>query len=284
MRPKQIETNEISLYSEATGNPTDPPILLVMGAMSSGVWWPDDFCHELAGRGRRVIRYDHRDTGKSKSFDPGQASYTVEDLADDAVRVLDGHGIDRAHFVGMSLGGYLSQLIALKYPDRVLTLTLIASERLALAEPGMPGIDPSIPAYHARAGDLDWSDEEGVIEYTVGAWRLLSGSAHPFDEAAIRAMARADFERTPNLLTTFNHAMLGDAEEWVGRLDEVGAPSLIIHGTEDPVLPYAHGLALEAALSRPTLLTLEGTGHELHRADWTIIIDAIVQHTAVVAR
>jgi pimeloyl-ACP methyl ester carboxylesterase len=119
-----------------------------------------------------------------------------------------------------------------------------------------------------------------VIDYQVGAWRLLSGSAHPFDEAAIRAMAEADFDRTPNPLTAFNHATLGDADAWVGRLDEVQVPVLVIHGTEDPVLPYAHALALEAAFQRSTLLSLEGTGHELHRNDWPRILDAIARNTA----
>ena len=279
MKWLQIETDGIFLYSEAFGDANDPPVLLIMGAMASGVWWPEDFCRELARRGRYVIRYDHRDTGRSMSYEPGQPGYTTEDLADDAVRVLDGYGIGQAHLVGMSLGGYLSQLIALKHPGRVLTLTLIASERLALADPSMPSMDPSIVEYHTKAAELDWSDREAVVEYQVGAWRLLSGSRHPFDEAAIRALAAADFDRTPDPRTAFNHAALGDAQRWVGRLHEITVPALVIHGTEDPVLPYAHGLALRDALPNATLLTLEGAGHELHPSDWGVILDAIERHT-----
>ena len=280
MRGSHVDANGVSVHCEAMGDPADPAVLLIMGAMSSGVWWPEDFCHRLADRGRYVIRYDHRDTGKSTSYAPGQASYRVEDLADDAVAVLDGYGIDAAHLVGMSLGGYLAQLVALKHPGRVLTLTLIASERLALADPDLPAIDPSVIDYHARAADLDWSDRDAVVSYLVGAWRVNSGSAHAFDEPAIGALAEAEFERTPNLPTTFNHAALGDAVGWVDRLDEIDVPALIVHGTEDPVLPYPHGLALEAALPTASLLTLEGTGHELHRKDWPAIVDAVEQHTA----
>jgi pimeloyl-ACP methyl ester carboxylesterase len=254
-------------------------MLLIMGAMSSAVWWPEELCRQLADRGRYVIRYDHRDTGRSTSYAPARASYTVEDLADDAVGVLDGYELDRAHLVGMSLGGYLAQIIALKHPSRALTLTLIASERLGRADPELPAIDPSVTEYHARAAELDWSDREAVVSYQVGAWRLISGSAHAFDEPAIRAMSGADFDRTPNLLTTFNHAALGDAVGWVDRLDEIAVPALVIHGTEDLVLPYAHAQALESALPTATLLTLEGTGHELHRADWPAILDAVEQHT-----
>jgi pimeloyl-ACP methyl ester carboxylesterase len=280
MQSNQIQTNAVTLHTEAFGDSNDSAVLLVMGAMSSAVWWPDEFCKQLADRDRYVVRYDHRDTGKSTSYEPGAAPYTVEDLADDAVGVLDACGIHAAHFVGMSLGGYLSQLVALKHPQRIRSLTLIASERLALADPNLPGMDPSIVEYHAIAGDLDWTDREAVIDYQVGAWRLLSGSAHPFNEADIRAMAQADFDRTPNPLTAFNHATLGDADAWVERLGEVHIPALIIHGTEDPVLPYAHALALKAALHQSTLLPLEGTGHELHREDWPVILDAIAMHTA----
>jgi pimeloyl-ACP methyl ester carboxylesterase len=250
-----------------------------MGAMASGVWWPKPFCAQLAERGRFVIRYDHRDTGRSTSYTPGRTNYSVEVLADDALAVLDAHGVRDGHLVGMSLGGYLSQLLALKAPPRVRTLTLIASERLTLADPSIPGMDPRIPAYHARAADLDWTDRAAVIEYQVGAWRLLSGSVHAFDEVGIRALAEEDFDRTPNPLTAFNHAGLGDATGWVNRLQEIHAPALIIHGTEDPVLPYAHGRALLAALSNSRLLTLAGTGHELHPLDWPTIIDATIEHT-----
>jgi pimeloyl-ACP methyl ester carboxylesterase len=278
MRARDIETNGFSLHCEEVGNPTDPAVLLIMGAMSSAVWWPEEFCRRLADRGRHVIRYDHRDTGKSTSYAPGQAHYSVEDLADDAVAVLDGFGIDTADLVGMSLGGYLAQLVALKYPNRALSLTLIASQRLALADPGLPAMDPSVAEYHASAAQLDWSDRDAVVAYQVGTWRVNSGSAHTFDERAIRRLAEADFDRTPNLLTTFNHASLGDAVGWVDRLDEVGIPALIVHGTEDPVLPYAHALALEQALPRATLVTLERSGHELHQAYWPAILDAIEQH------
>jgi len=280
MEIKQIKANGVDLYTENFGDPSDPTMLLIMGAMASAVWWPEDFCRQLADRGRYVIRYDHRDTGRSVSYAPGQIEYSVEDLADDAVGVLNAYGIDLAHLVGMSLGGFLSQLMALKYPDRVLTLTLIASGRLGPDDPDIPPMDPRIPAYHAQAGAVDWSDREAVVEYGVGAWRLLAGTAHPFDEATIRALAAQDFERTSNLLTSMNHALLSGGERWFDRLDEVRVPALIIHGTEDPVLPYAHGVALAEALPQATLLTLKGTGHELHRNDWCTIIDAIERHTA----
>ncbi|EPG8346829.1 alpha/beta fold hydrolase, partial [Klebsiella oxytoca] len=280
MEAKVVNDNDISLYTESFGNSAHEPIILVMGAMSSAVWWPDDFCAQLASMDRYVIRYDHRDTGKSTSYEPGQASYSVEELADDVVRIIGGYGLDAAHLVGMSLGGFLSQLVALKYPDRVKSLTLIASERLAEADPDMPPFDPAIMEYHQQAGSLDWSDKDSVVEYQVGAWRINSGTAHVFDAEKIRQIAQLNFDRTPNILTTFNHTTLGGGEEWLGRLNEITASTLIIHGTEDPVLPYAHGLALKDAIRDSKLVTLNGTGHELHHEDWPVIIQALKNQTS----
>jgi len=268
------------LFTESFGDCNADPVLLIMGAMASGVWWPRSFCMQLARRGRFVIRYDHRDTGRSTSYGPGGATYSTETLADDALAVLNAYNIESAHLAGMSLGGYLGQLLALKAPARVKTLTLIASETLAPKDSSMPAMDPRLLEYHARAATLDWANREAVLEYQVGAWRLLSGSAHPFDEEFIRGLAAEDSARTANPLTPFNHAGLQEPTEWTGRLDEIRTPALIIHGTEDLVVPYAHGLALQSALRGSRLLTLRGSGHELHPLDWPLILHAIAGHTS----
>ncbi|MDZ4299021.1 MAG: alpha/beta fold hydrolase [Moraxellaceae bacterium] len=280
MQAKFVTNNDISLFTESFGNPVHAPIVLVMGAMSSAVWWPEDFCDRLAAMHRYVIRYDHRDTGKSTSYDLGQAPYSVEELADDVVFVIDSYGLKAAHLVGISLGGFLSQLVALKYPNRVKSLTLISSERLAETDPNMPPFDPAIMQYHQQAQTLDWTDRDAVVDYQVGAWRINSGSAHAFDAEKIRQIAQANFDRTPNILTTFNHTTLGGGDEWLGRLNEITALTLIIHGTEDPVLPYAHGLALKASIRNSELLTLHGTGHELHPDDWPVILQALQSQTS----
>lgn len=279
MRNKQITHGNIHLFSEFFGSSNDTPILLIMGAMSSGIWWPEDFCRRLANLGRFVIRYDHRDTGRSTSYTPGQVNYSVEDLADDALAILDGYGLTSAHLVGMSLGGFLAQLLVLKSPQRMKSLTLIASEPLAEADPALPSIDSSILEYHAKGAEIDWTNRDAVIEYQIGAWQLLSGSVHQFDEVLIGKLAHADFDRTPNLTTPFNHALLQGGEEWFNRLHEIAVPTLIIHGTEDVVLPYTHALTLKAKISNSTLLSLEGTGHELHPDDWPTIVKAIEQQT-----
>lgn len=280
MKSLKVVTAAATLHTESFGDPLHSPILLIMGAMASGHWWPEEFCSRLAAAGRFVIRYDHRDTGESTSYEPGSAPYAVEDLADDAVAILDAYRIDRAHIAGMSLGGYIAQLISLKYPGRVLSLTLIASERLAAADPDLPGIDPKVTAYHSAAAGLDWSDKKSVLEYQVGAWRLLTGPGRAFDRQAVEEIAATDYDRTSSPLSAFNHAQLAEPSRWLGRLHDIRVPILIIHGTHDPVLPYEHALALQRAFPDATLITLEGAGHELNRQDWPAIISAIARQTA----
>lgn len=277
---KTVTSQSLELFTDSFGSPDDIPVVLVMGATASAVWWPDAFCAQLASLGRYVIRYDHRDTGRSTSYTSGESHYSVEDLADDVVRVMEGCNLTSAHLVGMSLGGFLSQLVVLKQPDRVRSLTLISSERLADTDPNLPGMDPSVLEYFETLGEVDWSNREAVVENQVTAWRLFSGSAHPFDDAAIREMARIDFDTTPDITTGFNHASLTGGDKWLGRLNEISVPTLIIHGTEDPVIPYAHGQALQSAITGARLVTLEGSGHELHREDWPVMILEIEKQTA----
>ena len=168
MGSKTIGDRGLSLYSESFGSLTDPPVLLIMGAMASGVWWPEDCCHQLAGRGRFVIRYDHRDTGRSTSYEPGRLAYSAEDLADDTIQILDGFGIDAAHLVGMSLGGFLAQISRLEGPHSRIEPH---PDRIGTASPGRSGdarMNPSIPEYHARARELDWSDQQAVVGIKSG--------------------------------------------------------------------------------------------------------------------
>jgi pimeloyl-ACP methyl ester carboxylesterase len=248
-----------------------------MGAMVSMLWWDDVFCARLAERGLFVVRFDNRDVGRSSGGPPGELGYGVDDLVCDAIGVLDSYGVARAHFAGMSLGGMLSQVAALRFPDRVLSITAIASG-VWDDRPELPGIDSSVTAYHARAASVDWDDETSVCEYFVGGWRLLCGTRHPFDESRARELARAEFRRARSLPSMFNHATLAGAEELYGRVPEIRVPVLVIHGTKDPVLPYPHARALAAAAPVSKLVTLEDAGHELHSLDWPLVIDEVEAH------
>jgi pimeloyl-ACP methyl ester carboxylesterase len=147
---KMIANGDVELATEAFGDPANPPVLLIMGAMASMLWWPEDFCQALASRGRFVIRYDNRDTGLSTVYEPGHVSYSKEDMADDAFAVLDAYGVDDAHIVGMSLGGMIAQLAAFSRQERVRTLTLISTSPMGVDTTRLPGMSDAYEAHGAE--------------------------------------------------------------------------------------------------------------------------------------
>lgn len=166
-----------------------------MGVMASMLWWPDALCERLAGAGRFVIRYDNRDTGRSTGYEPGTATYTLDDMAGDAVAVLDAHGLERAHVVGMSMGGAIAQVVALAHPERVASVTTISTTAVGAENPDLPGPTAEYMEHAAAFDDLDWSDTRAVAELLVRDSRALAGTRHPFDEAAARERVTRDLEQ-----------------------------------------------------------------------------------------
>lgn len=278
MRSRTIAKDGVELATEAYGDPSHPALLLIMGAMASMLWWPRAFCEELAGRDLHVIRYDNRDTGRSTRYEPGAPTYSFDDVADDAVRVLDGHGVRAAHIVGMSMGGMIAQIVALKYPDRTLSLTAISTSPVGTDTSHLPSMTDAYKVHAARGEDIDWSDRAGTIGYVVEDVRMLTGAGRAFDEAGTRAFVEADYDRSGGLLSATNHFMLKGGSDWRGRLGGLDRPLLVIHGTSDPIFPIEHGEALAEAVKVATLLRIEGGGHELNRQDWPAMIGAIARH------
>ncbi|RIX51218.1 alpha/beta hydrolase [Paenibacillus nanensis] len=277
-KPLRIQSGEAELYTESFGDAANPAILLIMGAQSSMVWWDEAFCSRLAEHGRFVIRYDNRDTGASTAYEPGQPGYTFLDMADDAVAILDGYGIEKAYIAGMSMGGMLTQMIALRHPSRVRGISLIASSNFA---PDLPPMEEKVMDFFAGAGGVDWKDEQAVVTFSLEKWKVLRGSKHRFDEDRIRELASQEVRRSIQPASMTNHAFVAGGEEYLTRTSEIAVPALIIHGTEDPIIPFAHGEALARVIPQASLLTLEGTGHELHPEDWDAIVDAVIRHSSV---
>jgi pimeloyl-ACP methyl ester carboxylesterase len=280
MAERMIEANGVELCAEAFGDPGDPPILLIMGMSSSMIWWEEGFCRMLADGGRYVVRYDHRDTGRSASYAPGSPGYTWPDLVTDAARVLDGYGIEAAHMVGQSMGGALAQVLALDYPQRVLSLVLLNTSPGGPGDGGLPPISDDLARFLATV-EVDGSDPKSVIDYVVAYHRALSGPDRAFDEAGIRELATRDVARARNFESAENHAALSGGDAWRDRLPSIAVPTLVIHGTSDPMFDVAHGAALSEEIPGARLLTLEGAGHVRHRADWDAIAQAILEHTSL---
>jgi pimeloyl-ACP methyl ester carboxylesterase len=269
----------VDLCVDGFGDPAHPAILLIMGSSASMDWWEPELCERLAAGERFVVRYDLRDTGRSVSYEPGAPPYRLADLTDDAIGLLDALELDRAHLVGMSMGSGIALHAALDHPERVASLTLIASSPAGSA-PDLPDMSEETAAKF-QMPEPDWSDRDAVIDYIVGFERICAGDA-PYDEAEVRPRAARAFDRTTNPESMFtNHNVMehggGSIRE---RLGELAMPVLAMHGTEDPILPYEHGLALEREIEGAKLLTLENTGHEIPRRTWDLIVPAVVEHTA----
>jgi pimeloyl-ACP methyl ester carboxylesterase len=275
---RMIEANGVELCAEPFGDPADPPILLVMGIGASMLWWEEGFCRMLADGGRFVVRYDHRDTGRSVAYEPGRPEYRGVDLVADAAGVLDAFGIPAAHVVGVSAGGAFAQLLALEFAERVRSLVLISTSFAVPTDRALPPPTQEFARFVA-AVEVDWLDPGSVIEYLVDYSRVLAGGARPFDEAALRALARRDIERTRDFATAQNHGLLLDEERSLKPLSSISAPTLVIHGTADPMFPIGHGEALADEIPRAQLLRLDGAGHGVDRADWEAIAEAILEHT-----
>jgi pimeloyl-ACP methyl ester carboxylesterase len=278
MAERMIEANGVELCTEPFGDPVDRPTLLVMGMGASMLWWEEGFCRMLAGRGRFVIRYDHRDTGRSIAYPPGRPGYTGDDLVADAAGVLDAYGITAAHVVGVSAGGAFAQLMALDFPDRVLSLVLISTSPATSGDRGLPPPTSEFGRFVTSA-HVDWSDPESVVEYLVGYSRMLAGDQRPFDERACEELVRRDVGRARDVATLQNHDAIAGDERARRSLSSIAVPTLVIHGTTDPMFPLAHGQALADEIPGARLLRLDGAGHGVIPPDWETIADAITEHT-----
>jgi pimeloyl-ACP methyl ester carboxylesterase len=270
----RLDVGAIRIAGETFGHPADVAIVLVMGATASMLWWPTELCESLARAGFYVIRYDHRDTGRSTTGAPGEVDYSAEDLTADLIGVMDALDVDAAHLVGMSLGGYISQIAALTYPDRVRSLTLLGSEPLGATDE-LPGIDDTFMEHFGAMADLDLSDADAVEEFLVGIGRLSAGSPERFDEAGTRDRVRAEIARAIDIACAFNHAMVVTTDDWTDAVDRITKPTLVIHGVNDPILPLPNGEAIADHIVGAQLLVLDGAGHELNPLDLTALRDTI---------
>jgi pimeloyl-ACP methyl ester carboxylesterase len=237
------------------GASTDPAILLIHGAGNSRFAWQDEFCARLAAGGRHVVRYD-------------TAGASVDALAEDALRRIDG----RAHLVGLSLGGLVALALALDHPERVTSLTLLSTT------PGGDDLPDSAEGLFDGLPELpDWTDRDAVIEFLVEAERPFSPR---FDEATARAYAERTADDGARSVRTFLETPFDWGAPQRPRLNTVHAPTLVIHGAQDPVFPLAHGEALAREIPGATLLVLPETGHEYPpRRHWDTVVPAILQHT-----
>ena len=290
MSERIVGSNGLQIWTESFGDPNDSPLLLIAGASAQAIFWANDFCSQLVSGRRFVIRYDSRDTGQSDSVDFALTPYTVSDLADDAVAILDSYDISAAHVVGVSGGGLTCQALALDHRDRVVTISALISSLLGTgsseaANGGYGELPPPSPGFLEElqefVGEVP-DNREAFIEWSLRKYQLISGSLEAFDQNSKAAQAELEFQRARNLQAMNNHALAFAASSATTRssLRNLDIPTLVVHGTEDPLLPYAHGEALAETIPGAKLLAIEKMGHDLPRAAWSQVIPAILEHTS----
>jgi pimeloyl-ACP methyl ester carboxylesterase len=291
-QPPQIaRANGVNLCYEIFGDASAEPMLLIMGLGAQMIHWDDDFCRQLAARGFRVIRFDNRDIGKSSKLSGGKrlgplemlklrflkipvaAPYRLRDMALDTVGLMDALGIQSAHLVGASMGGMIAQEVAISFPQRVRSLTSIMSTT------GNPKVPPPTREAAAMLMAPPPATREEFFERFAQTWKILRVGSFPQDEALDRARAERTFERglNPAGVGRQLRAILASGSR-KKRLASVKAPTLVIHGSVDPLVRPEGGKDTAASIPGAKFLMIEGMGHALPIPMWPQIIDAIDRH------
>jgi len=280
------QANGIEIAYVTNGNPSDPPLLLVMGLGAQLIAWPERFVEELAARGFFVIRFDNRDCGLSTKFngmpdiaglmggDTSSASYTIEDMADDAAALLTELGIGPAHLMGASMGGMITQALAINHPDLFLSACSVMSttgDRTVGA--------PTGEAMAALLRPMATSRDEAIAA-SLTASKVIGSPGYPTDEATLTERAGAAYDRCycPEGTARQLGAIFSSPDRTEG-LGRVTMPFLVIHGEADPLVTPSGGDATAAAVPGAQLITIPGMGHDLPEPLWTTIIDAVVANT-----
>jgi pimeloyl-ACP methyl ester carboxylesterase len=282
----RAQTNGIELEYETFGDQTKPALLLIMGLGVQLLGWDERFCKQLADRGFFVIRFDNRDIGLSTHVDApppnpmqllaqdtSSVTYTLDDMADDTAGLLDALGITAAHVVGASMGGMIGQTLAAKHPDRVLSLTSIMSTT------GNQGVGQPKPEVIGALIAPAPADREGYVNQIVNTFRLVGSPGYPVDEEHLRSVIEASYDRShdPNGFLRQLGAIMASGDR-TGACGQIKAPTLVIHGEEDPLIVLSGGEATAQAIPGAKLVKLPGMGHDLPPELWPQFIDEIVEN------
>jgi pimeloyl-ACP methyl ester carboxylesterase len=287
------QVNGVTIAYDTFGNSSSPPLLLIQGLGAQLINWREEFCSQIAARGYWVIRFDSRDVGLSTSFDEAgvpniaqvtqaqqrgkaiQTPYTLHDMADDTMGLLDALHIESAHVLGVSMGGRIAQIMAIRHSHRMSTLTSIMS---TMGDPGYPPPNPEaykvllMPAPKNRAG---------YIEYYVQIAQVLSGSGFSPDEDRVRERAGRAFDRRFNPAGVARQmAALMATGSVKNELRDLKVPTLVIHGTDDPLIPVECARDIAHTIPGAKLLIIEGMGHALSDIPqiWPEVIGAVAHH------
>ena len=273
MYERTVIANGVRIWCAEHGDPQYPAVILIPGATATADAFLPEYYEPIVHAGFRVIRIDNRDIGRSEWINYAANPYTIEDMAADIVGVMDALGIQRAHLIGTSMGGMIAQTVALRWPQRVLTLTSQLSSPGA-SDPSLPGMSEEIMQLaKVRLSE----DPEERVEQRLRLFRALCGSRFPFDEELRRDQFRREIEANSNPNSAHGR-VVQESPSRLHALRDLKVPTLIIHGTEDPVIPYPHAVAMAKAIPGATLHPMEGCGHETPLPLYTEITAAVIRH------
>ncbi len=285
----RVAANGIWIEYETLGDRQARPLLLIGGLSTQLIHWDDDLCEDLAERGHYVIRFDSRDAGLSTKIDQAgvpdlgaiirgekKSPYTLEDMADDAVGLLDSLGIRKAHICGTSLGGMIAQALAIRHPSRVLSLISI------YATTGNKNLPPPRPGMMELLLTPAPTERQAYIEHMLKLFKAMAGRGFAFDEAWTRTITARAYDRCfcPEGTARQTSAVMTQSNR-KKALASVTVPTLVIHGTDDPLVPVEGGRDTAEAIPGAQLMLIEGMGHDLpHGGAWPRIVEAIADHTS----
>lgn len=282
-----VTANGIQIEYDSFGDSSSPALLLIMGGGSQMIYWEVEFCELLAKKGCFAIRFDNRDIGLSTKFEeagipdmmaamkgePVIPAYTLEDMADDAVGLLDALGIEKAHICGASVGGMIAQVISYRHPERVLSLTSIMS---STGNPELPQIKPEVLAEVYKPVP---DERETYIEHQLSMWRKLWSPGFPFEEKRLRTLMAESYDRSyyPQGMARQSAAVLTHGYQRPS-IASIKAPTLVIHGDKDPFMSVEGGKETAELIPGAKLLIIDGMGHDMPKGVWQTITDAISNH------
>jgi len=288
-----VSANGIQIEYETFGDSSGRPLLLIIGLGAHMIHWDADLCKDLAARGHYVVRFDNRDAGLSTKFgetgvpnlpeifgkllqgENVKPPYTLDDMADDAVGLLDALKISKAHVCGVSMGGMIAQTITIRHPERVLSLISIYS---TTGNPEVPQAKPEIIGLLTAPPP---GERQAFIDHWLVVFKTISGPGFPLDEAWIRKITGEAYDRSfyPEGMTRQLVAVLTHGNR-TPALSSVKVPALVIHGTGDPLVSVEGGKDTARAIPGAELMLIEGMGHDLpHGGAWPRIVEAIAKHT-----
>ncbi|MHA1687965.1 MAG: alpha/beta fold hydrolase [Promethearchaeota archaeon] len=289
----KIKANNIEIEYDTFGDPSNEPLLLIMGLGTQMVAWEPEFCQKLVNKGFYVIRFDNRDVGLSTKFEEAgvpnimqliltaqrgekiEAPYTLDDMADDAAGLLKALGFEKAHVCGASMGAMITQVLAIRHPEKVLSITSIMG---STGNPELPHARPEAMQVLLKPAP---TDRDAYIEDSIRRRRILYGSGFPFDEEKARKLAELSYDRcfNPQGIMRQMAAILA-AGNRKSMLSRIKCPTLVIHGGDDPLVPVEGGKDTAESIEEAELLIIEGMGHSLPVECWDQIVEAIAKNAA----